>query len=516
MRLLGHGLGQQAALVKAHIARRRADQAADGVALHVLRHVEADQVHAQDVGQLLGRFRLAHARGAREQEGADRLVRLAQARARHLDRGGQRLQRLVLAEDHALEVALQRLQLAAVVVGHVGGRNARDLGHDGLDLGLVDGLLALLHRDDALRGTGLIDHVDGLVGQVAVIDVLGRQLGRSLQGGSGVLHAVVLLEARLQALEDVHGLGHGGLDHIDLLETPRQRRILFEDAAVLGEGGRADALELAAGQRRLEQVGRVQRAARGGARADQRVDFVDEQDGVGPVLERLEHALEALLEITTVLGARQQRAHVQRIDHGFGQHLGHLALGDAPGQAFGDRRLAHAGLADQQRVVLAAAAQDLDGALDLVVAPDQRIDLAVLGRLVEVQRELLQGRSLFVALATCTLFGLRRVFGLGGLGRFALLDAVGNEIDHVQARHALLVQVVDGVRILLTEDGHEDVGARDFLFAVAGGLHMHDGALNHTLETQRGLRVHFVGARDLGRVVLDEVGQGRAQVIDVG
>src|SRR2546430_2627579 len=54
-------------------------------------------------------------------------------RARHLDRGGQRFQRLVLAEDHALEVALQRLQLAAVVVGHVGRRNARDLGHDGLD-----------------------------------------------------------------------------------------------------------------------------------------------------------------------------------------------------------------------------------------------------------------------------------------------------------------------------------------------------------------------------------------------
>ena len=45
-------------------------------------------------------------------------------------------------------------------------------------------------------------------------------------------------------------------------------------------------------------------------------------------------------------------------------------------QPLGDRGLADAGLADEQRVVLAAAAQDLDHALELVLAADQRIDLA--------------------------------------------------------------------------------------------------------------------------------------------
>jgi hypothetical protein len=81
VRLLGDGLGQQAALVEADVARRRADQAADGMALHVLGHVEADQLDAQDVGQLLGDLGLAHAGGAAEQEAADRLVGLAQARS---------------------------------------------------------------------------------------------------------------------------------------------------------------------------------------------------------------------------------------------------------------------------------------------------------------------------------------------------------------------------------------------------------------------------------------------------
>ena len=45
---------------------------------------------------------------------------------------------------------------------------------------------------------------------------------------------------------------------------------------------------------------------------------------------------------------------------------------------------------------------------------------------------------------------------------------------------------------------------------------MHDGALDHPLEAQRGLCVDLVGAGDLRRVVLDEIRQGLAQVVDVG
>ena len=59
------------------------------------------------------------------------------------------------------------------------------------------------------------------------------------------------------------------------------------------------------------------------------------------------------------------------------QHLRHFAVDDAARQPFGDRGLADAGLADEQRIVLLPAAQHLDGAVDLGVAADQRIDLAV-------------------------------------------------------------------------------------------------------------------------------------------
>jgi hypothetical protein len=97
MRMLVDAVGQQAALVEADIAGRRADQARDGVALHVFRHVEAQQFDAERGGELLGDFGLADAGRAGEQVGADRLFRFAQAGARQLDGRGQRLDRLVLA-----------------------------------------------------------------------------------------------------------------------------------------------------------------------------------------------------------------------------------------------------------------------------------------------------------------------------------------------------------------------------------------------------------------------------------
>jgi hypothetical protein len=89
VRRLDDLLGEQAALVETDIARGRADQAAHRMRLHVLGHVEADQLDAQLQRELLGHLGLAHASRAGEQEVADRLVRVGQARRAQLDRRGQ-------------------------------------------------------------------------------------------------------------------------------------------------------------------------------------------------------------------------------------------------------------------------------------------------------------------------------------------------------------------------------------------------------------------------------------------
>ena len=372
------------------------------MALHVLGHVEADQLDAHAVGELARDLGLADAGRAAEQEVADRLLRVAEARARHLDRGGERVDRLVLAEHHRLQVAVEVGERAAVVGRDAARRDARDLGDDVLDLGLADDLLLLGLGRDALRRAGLVDDVDRLVGQVAVVDVLGRELGRRGERVGRVLDAVVRLEAGLQPLQDLDRFLDRGLDHVDLLEAARERVVLLEHAAVLDVGGGADALQLAVGERRLEQVGGVQRAARGGAGADHGVDLVDEQDRVRVVDQLLEHRLQALLEIAAVLGAGEQRAHVERVDGGLLQQLGHAALDDAAREALGDRGLADAGFAHQQRIVLAPAAQRLDHALELPVAADQRIDLAGERLRVQVLRVVVER-------------------AVGGLGRVLLL-----------------------------------------------------------------------------------------------
>ena len=166
------------------------------------------------------------------------------------------------------------------------------------------------------------------------------------------------------------------LAHEHRLEAPGQRRVLLDMLAVLVERGGADAMQLAARQRRLQHVGGVHRAFRL-AGADQGVQLVDEQDDVaGGGRDLLQHGLQALLELAAILGAGDQRAEIERHQRLVLQPFRHVAVGDAQGQALDDGGLADAGLADQHGIVLGAARQHLDGAADFLVAADHRIELA--------------------------------------------------------------------------------------------------------------------------------------------
>src|SRR6185369_9102061 len=143
---------------------------------------------------------------------------------------------------------------------------------------------------------------------------------------------------------------------------------------------------------------------------------------------------------------------------------------DLAGQALGDRRLADAGLADVERVVLGAAAQHLDGALDLVLAADQRIDAAFAVLLVEVHA--VGGQRLVTLLdrrlAAVLLLGAGDAAGAGAARHLGL--AVADVIDRVEPRHALVLEERHGVAVALGEQGHQHVGARYFL--ATGRLHV--------------------------------------------
>ena len=234
----------------------------------------------------------------------------------------------------------------------------------------------------------LVDEVDRLVGQEPVGDVAVREHGGRDERGVADPDAVVRLVALLQAAQDRDRVRHRRLADEDRLEAPLERRVLLDVLAVLVERRRADAAQLAAREHRLEQVRRVD-GALGRARADDRVQLVDEEDDLAlGVRDLREHGLQPLLELAAVLRAGEQRADVERPDALALQALGHVAGDDPLREPLDDRRLADAGLADQDRVVLRAAREHLDHAPDLLVAADHRVELALLGRLGQVAAEL--------------------------------------------------------------------------------------------------------------------------------
>src|SRR5436190_17016752 len=93
----------------------------------------------------------------------------------------------------------------------------------------------------------------------------------------GDLAAVMRLVAVAQPAQDLHGVVDRRLVNADLLEAALERGVALEVLAVLVERRRADRLQLAPRQRRLENRGRVDRAL-GRAGTDEVVELVDEQD----------------------------------------------------------------------------------------------------------------------------------------------------------------------------------------------------------------------------------------------
>ena len=248
---------------------------------------------------------------------------------------------------------------------------------------------------DARRG--LVDEVDGLVGQVTVGDVADREVGGGVHRLVRDHDLVVLLVALADAHQDVDGLLERRLFDHDGLEPSLQRGVALDVLAVLVEGRRADALQLAARERRLEDVGGIDRAL-GRTRADEGMQLVDEEHRVVRVAQLLDDLLESLLEFAAVLRAGHERADVERQDPLVEQRLGHVAGDDPVGQALRDGGLADAGLTDERRVVLGPAAQDLDDPLDLLVATDHRVELPGARRVGQVDAELIDGRGLARAL----------------------------------------------------------------------------------------------------------------------
>ena len=230
-------------------------------------------------------------------------------------------------------------------------------------------------------------------------------------------------------------------------------------------------------ERRLEDVGRVQRAL-GGARADQGVQLVDEDDGVLVFHQLFHDGLEALLKLAAVLGAGDDEREIQAQDALVGQEAGHFAVGDALREAFDDGCLADAGFADEDGIVFGAAAEDLDDALQFALAAHERIELAVHRRLGEVAAEL----------------GQQTGFALGALLRLNLfLRDAAQLLANLRQLQAALLQDLRGEALFLAQQAEQQMLRPDVLVAQPLGLFRRIG--QHPLALVGERQVH--AGRDL-------------------
>ena len=165
------------------------------------------------------------------------------------------------------------------------------------------------------------------------------------------------------------------------------------------------------------------------------MQFIDEQDDLALLLgEVVEDRLQALLEFASELGPGDQRTHIEREQSSPLKALGHFPVDDALGQTLDDGGLADAGFTDQHRVVLGAPLQYLDGAADLVVTPDHRVELPLLGPFGHVDGVFFQRLAL--------------VFGIRIIHLLASPQLVDGLFDEAPAGTGLTQQVTHAALVL--------------------------------------------------------------------
>ncbi len=200
-------------------------------------------------------------------------------------------------------------------------------------------------------------------------------------------------------------------------------------------------------------------AALRGAGAHDGVYLVDEDDRVLGLAQFVQKLLHALLELATELRARHERRDVERKERLVGDGVGNLAARDAQRQPLDDGALAHAGLADQDRVVLLAAREDLHHAFDLLLAAYDRIDLPFACLAREVHAELVQqvGRAFLPGLVLLAeVEHVNLDFGAEVVAHGEFLQVLG----HAVGRHAVHLQHARGRRRTVADDGQQRVGRR--------------------------------------------------------
>mmetsp|Transcript_13868 Transcript_13868/g.25259 ORF Transcript_13868/g.25259 Transcript_13868/m.25259 type:complete len:238 (-) Transcript_13868:562-1275(-) len=108
------------------------------------------------------------------------------------------------------------------------------------------------------------------------------------------------------------------------------------------------------------------------------MDFINEENDIaGTVGDFLDHSLQAIFKLSTILGAGHKCTHVQSKYLPAFKTVRDIPCNDALGQPLGDCGLSHTRFTDQHWIVLGPPRQNLHAPPDFIVTPDHGVQLPV-------------------------------------------------------------------------------------------------------------------------------------------
>src|ERR1700674_4814168 len=316
----------------------------------------------------------ANAGRSKEEEGADRAIGALQPRARAADGASQSADRFFLRDDALVQLFLNAQQLLGFFFfngrdGHAGptryhvldvlptdyagggfievvffAKGAQVLALLAFFVRVEARLLELVVRDGVLhamddefdplldfrqffRQRGLaqlhararfVDQVDSFIRQKTVGNIAIRMRHGKIDSLVGIGDGMEFFVAFFDSEKNLDGVDFVRRRNLYRLEAALERPVFFDRLAVFSGRGCADALNLAARKGRLQDVGSVERAFRR-SRTYQRVQFVDEDDGILRLHQLFHDGLEALFELSAILGASDNQRKIERQNAFVGQ-----------------------------------------------------------------------------------------------------------------------------------------------------------------------------------------------------
>jgi len=280
-------------------------------------------------------------------------------------------------------------------------------------------------------GTSGIHDADSFVWELAACEIAVREFRCRANRFIENANVVVFLERTDDAAEHDHTLFFGGLFDFDNLETASKRGVFFKELFVFRPGGGGDGAEFSTGQGGLEQIGGIALPCRA-AGADHGVGFVDEEnDGGRGRLHLFDQPFESIFEFAFNTGAGLQERKVERADGDVFEHWRHVTRSDPQGKALNDSGFADTRFTGQDRIVLAAARENVDDLADFVIAAENSVNFSCFRVGGEIDCELIQ------ILLFASGWNARRALGQtfdaerNSLGGFLVFWRTGNDVPEV-------------------------------------------------------------------------------------